>query len=417
MIKSECLKDEKRLVLFSGGADSMALLHLMQSLGELDIVLHFNHNLRGDESNQDEQFCRDYCEENDLELIVVNLDLDKERQANEGDEQLARRLRLQYLEDHYSTWNIYLAHHLDDVKESFFMRAMRGANSSGLCALRRERKLGTLTLIRPLLDYSREQLRSYLKENNLTWREDSSNHDADYCDRNYVRNELMRKLSRLGKGLQHTLKHIAEDDDYLQSAAEKELMQGFTSELFLKLHAALKARVLRLFLENQGLAYVPTQASINRLLKECQNLPEAFKDFPLGEGVELRLWNNGEISVPPIYQEVDWNWQEQEDIEFSGYRFFISSSQEAENFSLSDLPKKFTLRTPQKGDKMQILGQKKKTLLSKLFSDAKLEHQQRCSFPLICASEEIIYLPGLRRGDFACVKEGQDFVGISYEQI
>ena len=81
------------------------------------------------------------------------------------------------------------------------------------------------------------------------------------------------------------------------------------------------------------------------------------------------------------------------------------------------MPKKLTLRTPQKGDKMQILGKKKLTLLSKLFSDAKLEHQQRCSFPLICASEEIIYLPGLRRGEFTRVKEGQDFVGISYERI
>lgn len=417
MIKNEFTKDDKRLILFSGGADSMALLHCMQSFDQVDLVLHFNHHLRAKESDKDEQFCRGYCELNKLPLKVVHLDLESARQASEGDEQLARRLRLAYLEKNYASWNIYLAHHQDDVQESFFMRAMRGANSSGLCALRPERQVGELQLIRPLLEYSREQLRQYLKENNLSWREDSSNHDADYCDRNFVRHELMPKLSTLGKGLRHTLEHLAEENDYLQESAKRELSQGFTVANYTRCHQALKPRFLRLFFEEYGIPYVPSQASLKRLAKECLNLPESYKDIPMGEGQELRIWNDGEISLPPQKLELLWNWQEHDSIEFAGYRFFIGASNSDESFALEQMPSELLLRMPQQGDKIQPFGKNKKVLLSKLFSDAKLSQQQRCSFPVLCAGEEIIYLPGIRRAEFARLEEGHAQMRIGYERI
>ncbi|WDE97907.1 tRNA lysidine(34) synthetase TilS [Lentisphaera profundi] len=417
MIKSEFLRIDKRLVLFSGGADSMALLHLMKDLKQVDLVLHFNHNLRGAESDKDELFCTDFCKKHQLPFKSVSLDLASARQADEGDEQVARRLRLAYLEEHFTSWNIYLGHHQDDVQESFFMRAMRGANSSGLCALRKQRDLGSLHLIRPLLTYSREDLRAYLTKHELQWREDASNQDADYCDRNYLRNDLIPKLTQLGKGLKHTLKHIAEDDDFIRQQAAKELLEGLSVDGYRNLHSALKPRVLRLFLEQQAVHYVPTAASLQRLAKECENLPEAYKDIPLGEGVELRIWKNGEISLPPRTQSIEWDWGKQESIEFEGYRLFLSTSKSAEYFKLSELPKQFVLRTAQKGDKMKILGRKKSTLLSKLFSDAKLSQQERCSFPLLCTNDEIIYLPGLRRSEFAAVKKEHDHIGISYEKL
>jgi tRNA(Ile)-lysidine synthase len=417
MIKNEFIKNQKRLILFSGGADSMALLHCMQTLNQVDLVIHFNHNLRAQASDQDEQFCRTYCRENQLKLKVVSLDLQSARQANEGDEQVARRLRLAYLEENYASWNIYLGHHQDDVKESFFMRAMRGANSSGLCALRKERALGELTLIRPLLDYTRDQLREYLNKNNLSWCEDATNHDAEYCDRNFLRNEIMPKLSKLGQGLNHTLQHIADDDDFLQESAKQQLSKGFSTAYFLACHNALKPRVLRLFFENYGVPYIASQASLKRLVKECSSLPESYKDIPMGEGFDLRIWKDGEISLPPQKSELIWDWQNQVSIVFAGYRFFIDSSNSAESFALDQMPPKILLRTPQQGDKIHPFGKSKKLLLSKIFSDAKLTHQERCTFPLICAGEEIIYLAGLRRAEFARVKANQRSVRIAYERV
>ncbi len=295
MLDTQFVSDSNNLVLLSGGADSTALLYLMYELGKVDQVLHFNHQLRAEESQADQLFCESLCKQLNLPLRVIALDLESERKANEGDEAVARRLRLAQLEKNFSAYNIYLAHHFDDLEESFFMRAYRGANSGSLCALRKFTQLGSLKLYRPLLDAKRKDIQVYLKENNFTWREDSSNADTEYCQRNFLRHSIIPQMKGLGEGLNHTLKNLQAEDNYLQEQARLELAKGFDAPLVLSLHPALLPRVIRLWFKQLGIHYIASASCLERLVSECRNLPESYKDFPLQEGHVLRVWKDGDI--------------------------------------------------------------------------------------------------------------------------
>ncbi len=175
------------IVAVSGGVDSMALIDILSKKPNLKlIVAHFDHGIRTD-SVKDREL---------VESVVKDLGLDFEygegKLGSDTSEDTARQARYEFLKkiktDHKAD-SIITAHHKDDLIETAIINLLRGTGRKGLSSLDSSKDL-----LRPLLSYDKSQIIEYAKENNLKWREDSTNQDTKYL-RNYIRQNIIPKLS------------------------------------------------------------------------------------------------------------------------------------------------------------------------------------------------------------------------------
>jgi len=256
--------DARVLVALSGGADSVALTHLLielQSTGDLAVagLAHFNHRLRGADADADEAFCHAMAASLGLPIEVGRADVRQAaREAGRSIEDAARELRYAFLEaaaDRLRADAIAVAHSLDDQAETFLLRLVRGSGSRGLAAILP--RAGRV--IRPLLEIARADLRSYVVERGLTFREDPTNRDVS-IPRNRVRHELITYLEReFNPGINRVLAREAalarDDEDYLQRQAIDfartivlpitDGKTGIDTAALRSLHPALAARIAR----------------------------------------------------------------------------------------------------------------------------------------------------------------------------
>jgi tRNA(Ile)-lysidine synthase len=189
----------------SGGADSMALLRALVSakdqIGGLGCVFaaHVNHGLRGRESDEDESWLRQQCDELGVSLAVRRMNnAALGRYRDVGREAAMRELRYRLLTEiaeEAGARYVAVAHTRDDQVETVLFRLMRGSGLRGLAGIRRTRMVTTsVTLVRPLLGCGRDELRTYLAQIGQPWREDSTNQDVDFARRNRIRCELLPYL-------------------------------------------------------------------------------------------------------------------------------------------------------------------------------------------------------------------------------
>jgi tRNA(Ile)-lysidine synthase len=197
------------LVAVSGGADSVALLHVLVALGYHCEVAHCNFHLRGEESDRDELFVKNLAEK--LSLPYYKTDFHTTQYASAKGisiEMAARELRYEWFERlrrELSLSVVAVAHHADDVVETFFMNIVRGTGIHGLTGIKPTQG----TIVRPMLGVSREDVLAYLKENNLTHITDSSNMDEVYT-RNKFRHTLIPLMQELNPSLRQTIQHEIE---------------------------------------------------------------------------------------------------------------------------------------------------------------------------------------------------------------
>ena len=211
----------------SGGADSVALLHVLYSLqGELSFSLaacHVNHNLRGAESDGDEMFVRRMCRMMDIPLYVANIKVNEFRQKHDSLEECARRLRYGFFEDIGKNKLIATAHTASDNCETILINMVRGTALSGICGIPAKRD----NIIRPLLYSTREDVERYCRENELDYVTDSTNLSDDYT-RNKIRHKIVPLLREINPALYGAMSRLSDaaslDDAYLDSLAAQ-LMQ------------------------------------------------------------------------------------------------------------------------------------------------------------------------------------------------
>jgi tRNA(Ile)-lysidine synthase len=195
---------DKILAAVSGGADSIAMLHLLfQSKiinNQLSITcVHINHHLRGQESYEDQKFVETLCAAWNIPLFIEQIDV-KSYAAKEklSIETAARQLRLEALERIAKKTGckyIATAHHKDDQAETVLFRLQRGTAFAGLAGIRPTREHHGLQWIRPLLNIRRSEIESYCTQNNITWRTDASNIETHYR-RNWIRHCLLPHLQQ-----------------------------------------------------------------------------------------------------------------------------------------------------------------------------------------------------------------------------
>ncbi|HEY4950032.1 MAG TPA: tRNA lysidine(34) synthetase TilS [Candidatus Acidoferrales bacterium] len=243
-------------VAVSGGADSVALLRLLHRLrNELGItlaVVHFNHALRGTESEADAAFVAELAHALELEFLAAREDVAAEA-ARQGWnlEDAARRLRYAFFQRVISerqATNIAVAHTADDQAETVLAHLMRGTGPTGLAGIYPVAG----TIVRPLLGTRRESLREYLRANSLPWREDSTNRDLRRT-RARIREQLLPTIERDFSGaiVDHLseLARFAREEGNLWDALVEDRIQAFAQpaneSIGIAVHALLTPLALR----------------------------------------------------------------------------------------------------------------------------------------------------------------------------
>ena len=194
------LIDSRCIVAVSGGIDSVVLAYLCRSL-KMDFALaHCNFNLRGEESDLDEEFILELAEELEVEVFIQSFDTQAYADDNKRSIQMAaRELRYNWFADLAEQLQfdyILTAHHADDNLETFLINFIRGTGLNGLTGI----PMINENIVRPLLPFSRQDIEDYSKEKNLIWREDSSNFTRKYL-RNKLRHQVVPVLKEINPQL------------------------------------------------------------------------------------------------------------------------------------------------------------------------------------------------------------------------
>ena len=204
--------DRLYLIALSGGADSIALALMMKEQRLNVLALHCNFHLRGEESDRDEQFVRDFCHKHAIPLEVCHFDtLASAREHKTSIEMEARDLRYRWFAQRAQALDaeaICVAHHKDDQAETLVLNLIRGTGLKGLAAMHPDRIVNGLRIIRPLLDITKKEILQYLARMGQDYVTDSSNLERDAL-RNRIRLDLMPMLRQLNPNITDCLARTA----------------------------------------------------------------------------------------------------------------------------------------------------------------------------------------------------------------
>jgi tRNA(Ile)-lysidine synthase len=421
-------KGRKLLLAVSGGIDSMVLVDLLQKLDYDIYIAHCNFNLRGEESDGDEQFIRNYAAENNIKLFVTRFDTTLFAEDNKLSIQLAaRRLRYAWFEELIAENQLdYLltAHHLDDSLETFLINLTRGTGIEGLTGIPQLNQ----NIVRPLLIFSRDEIVAYAKENEIAWREDSSNSSTKYL-RNKLRHEVAPVLKSLNPAFmdsfKETLNHLqqaqslAEDAAvlvYQQVVAEKQGQKHINIQQLKRLpnYRAYLYQWLSPFgftAWDDIYALTETQAgkfilSGNyRLLKdrEVLILEEIKKEEPTIYYIES---TDSKLVYPISIELLKTN-----EVFNNSTKNEVFVNNELINFPLS-------IRKWKESDYFYPLGMKgQKKKVSKYFKDKKMSLSDKENTWLLCSGDDIVWIVGRRADErFKVTKETTQILKIELLQ-
>ncbi|WGH74190.1 tRNA lysidine(34) synthetase TilS [Tenacibaculum tangerinum] len=235
------LKDKGLLIAISGGVDSVVLTHLLHKLQFKISLAHCNFQLRGKESDLDEQFVQKLGDRLTIETFTTRFNTREYAVENKLSIQLAaRELRYNWfdkLRKENAFDYILTAHHADDNLETFLINFTRGTGLEGLTGIPSINK----NVVRPLLIFSREEIFSFATENNIEWQEDKSNAEKKYV-RNKIRHDVIPVLKELNPSL---LKSFNKTIDYLQQSQQiiDNKIKEISSKILLKEGDLLKINI------------------------------------------------------------------------------------------------------------------------------------------------------------------------------
>lgn len=222
--KRLCKNGDNILIAVSGGVDSVVLLDLFSKTNYKIAIAHCNFSLRGDESNQDEEFVKQLAEKYGVEIFIKKFNTKKiSEKTRLSIQETARNLRYEWFYELVGQHNfnrIAIAHHFDDQAETFFINLFRGSGVSGLKGMPVKRD----KIIRPLLFARRVEIEQYAHKNKLNFREDSSNSSDKYL-RNRIRHNILPEIENMANNfpvaIADSLRFLSEDEIMLKQLVQK----------------------------------------------------------------------------------------------------------------------------------------------------------------------------------------------------
>lgn len=405
--------DDRVLVTLSGGADSVALLHVLLELGYDCVAAHCNFHLRGEESMRDERFVRALCDKLGVQATFVDFDVDSyvsERKVSV--EMACRELRYRWFEQmrrQFGCRVIAVAHHADDSAETFFLNLMRGTGLAGLAGIKPQNG----AIVRPMLCVGRQDVEAYLAQLRQNFVTDSTNLESEYR-RNKIRNIVLPALRKCFPGsdaaLSATMANLSGDWLLLQELVEDYRCRAVSeTDRVVRIDKGIIAQsahpetLLHELLAPYG--YNPTQTSalwksmstVGAVFESVDYLLEVDREqfvvMPhdgLQDDATYTFRLDDHAALPPFL--------EVEIVERTPDFKFVADG----NFAYFDseiLGHELTLRHWRQGDRFRPFGMKGSKKLSDYFNDNKFSLLDKRRAWLLCASDTILWLVGHRAAD------------------
>ncbi len=447
-------KGDTVIVACSGGADSVALLHFLCSKkNQLCInvcALHVNHNLRGQNSDGDADFVRNFCSENDI--ILHEIKLDSMEDTSENALRQKRYSFFEHVKNTYKNAKIATAHTQNDNAETLILHITRGAGLQGACGIQPKRDY----IIRPFINITRAQIEEYLAANGQKYRDDESNNTLVYA-RNKVRHSVMPPLLSINdkacEAMERFTKAATEANDYILCSAKQLLKsaeiknklgeKGYDVKVLANAHAAvLKAAMHTLISPHADATQKRIELCINALVKASGGV-ELSKNaaFTAAQGfahiIEVKnkkntddsAYNQGLIigaqagakqgqenlknddltaqnrQVPCVKTLVDSG---ETHVFLGEYELVFSVANCEETVNFKEIQKKHlkyfadygkikynvALRTKTAGDKFCAVGGNITKPLKKIYSEARLSEHLRSTNPILAHGSDVVWVCG-----------------------
>ncbi|SFJ95754.1 tRNA lysidine(34) synthetase TilS [Methylophaga sulfidovorans] len=406
---------------YSGGVDSHVLLHLLATakppqLTQLRAV-HINHGLNK-AADQWAQHCADVTSK--LDMPFSHIDVDVQNIDELGMEAAARKARYQALSNELLPDEVLLtAQHQHDQAETLLLQLFRGAGPLGLSAMWPESQSHGMTIIRPLLDVSKQDILDYAELHQLHWVDDPSNENTD-INRNYLRQEiwplLQQRWPALEKTISRSASHCQETSLLLAQLAEQDREQcqlqqnGHLSITAVKkLPVERQRNLLRFMIETAGYE-LPSTAILQRIIEDVICAAEDKTPIVSWSDVEVRRYRDDlyvqpstDSESPPI------------EINFTGPAELVLSEDctlkwqltSGDGMKISVLNGDLTMRYRQGGEKIRLRGHSQHKSLKQLFQEWSVPPWKRTTIPLFFVGTELVAVVGYGYAEHYAAETGE----------
>ena len=426
-IKSEFseLLSKKSILACSGGIDSVVLAHLCAKAGLTFAIAHCNFQLRGKESDADEEFVVELADKLNIEYFVNHFNTKEYALKNKlSIQEAARELRYGWFEDlalQQKAEYILIAHHADDNLETFFINLSRGTGIRGLTGI--PSRSGRIR--RPLLNFSRSDILDYAYKEGLDWREDSSNQEEYYL-RNKIRHSLTPILLQLNpsflSNFNKSQAFLVESDQILQKH-----IASVRSELFIKDNRGWRIRIdalkelepLNGYLHALFSGYGFTDWRAIALLLDALSGKEVIS------ATHRLIRDRGALLLVPLVEQMESNYEFSLSEGFTNgpIRLIIEPVDAIGKVSAGilyvdkeTLNHRLCVRKWEKGDYFYPLGMKGKKLVSKYFKDEKMNTLEKEDQWLLFSGGELVWIIGKRADNrFKVTPKTKNILRISLE--
>lgn len=431
------LENKSILVATSGGVDSMVLIDILSQIESIKKIgiAHCNFSLRGKESDEDEEFIKNYANQNNIPFHSIKFDTKQLAEQNQKSIQLiARELRYNFfekisLDEKYDF--VATAHHLSDSLETSIYHLTKGTGIAGIRGILPKRTISKKSktfIIRPLLCITKEEIRNYANQNNLKWREDASNQTEKY-KRNFIRHQIIPRLKEINSDTEKTFLDTSERFRSLENLLQLQVNQ-FEKTILTNDDKSCLIQVSEIqnlieplliiseFLKKKGFSYKQSKQVLkqidtknseqeetktfiskshilytnqkewilvaqkeNQLVSKLSNTnnEEFLIDLNIHfDKSEQYIFKNDEQKITLTFRKCDTK-----EVDFKGKAMYL-------NFDKLEFP--LVLRKWQNGDKFIPLGMNNKKNIGDFLKDSKIPIYQRNFVYVILSKNEIIWV-------------------------
>lgn len=394
-------KNSRVAVAVSGGVDSMVLLHWLIQRGCEIVVLHVNYRLRNTDSDLDEKLVRDFCVNHSLKAHFYLLTDPELLELKKGNlQEKARDIRYRFFYQKMEEEQIdrlYLAHHLDDQLENFFIRIFRKSGLKGMQSMHFQKG----PIFRPFLPIRKQEIMNYANFHHVPFREDISNKSNIYL-RNFLRNEALplieSKVPRFADSAQILIQHFQNSHQSIQKQHEKLVRriqenQFWEFESFDHLEDEVRVHIADVlgWSPRDVMELMSRRQSINSASYQTVNNQVVFKDR-LGWVWESIARREPRLKIDVVQQLPDqWSLNE----------IYLDGEKVEGNIYL---------RKPEKGERFPALRLKGNPLISKILKDAKRNAIQKKNLRILVDQKGALWIPGIKIGQRALADESSKVI-------
>lgn len=424
--------NDKIVICLSGGPDSMCLLSLLIEISKQKklylIAAHVNHNVRR-VSAKEKIFVENYCQKNNV--IFESMKIENYHDDNFHNE--ARNIRYKYFEEivkKYHAKYLMTAHHGDDLIETVLMRIVRGSNLNGYAGFKKEVKRTNYTIIRPLINITKEEILQYNKLNKIPFVTDLSNKKDKYTRNRYRKNILPFLKKEDPKVHEKFLKFsntINQYNEYLEGQLQKEYQKTFKDnileiKIFNEYAEIIKNRIVEKILEDvyHDDLFLINDTHTKEILALIAN-SKTNLTINLPSGLRVRKSYGKVIFVKEADVQKDYEYELRDSVFLPNNKTIklVKESNLTSNYvtrlSSVEVALPLKVRNRHQGDKMAVKkmsGQKK---IKDIFIDEKIDLVERDLWPIVVdANDVIIWLPGLKKSKFDKSKKEKYDIIIKY---